>query len=156
MVKIRNPNRMKFKKYNKGFCLNYMQIKQEPPLLKKGYLYGIRANTSGFMSLNQITTCYKSLSKAIKTTGRKKKKNRIQLFANIDRPMTSKSLGVRMGKGKGSIDYWGSPIRKGQLIFQIKKKVRIRAVTKGLKDCSIRFPFSTHIEINKRKRVYQH
>jgi len=68
--------------------------------------------------------------------------------------MTSKSLGVRMGKGKGSLDFWGCPIRKGQLILQVKKKVKIRAVTKGLRQSSIRFPFSTFIEMNKRKIVY--
>jgi len=74
MIKIRNPNRMKFKKYNKGFCLDYMTIKQEPKQLDKGYLYGIRANSSGFLSLEQVQTCFTSLAKAIKTTGRKKKK----------------------------------------------------------------------------------
>jgi large subunit ribosomal protein L16 len=155
MVKIRNPNRMKYRKYNKGFCLNYMQIKQEPKHLDKGYLYGIRANESGFLSLSQIETCYKTLAKSIKTVGKKKRKNRIKLFVNIDRPMTAKSLGVRMGKGKGAINYWGAPIRKGQLILQVKKRVRSRAVTKGLKQSSIRFPFSTYIEFNKRKIIYQ-
>nr|YP_010576283.1 ribosomal protein L2 [Thecamoeba quadrilineata]UZN43820.1 ribosomal protein L2 [Thecamoeba quadrilineata] len=155
MVKIRNPNRMKYKKYNKGFCLNYMRIKQEPKRLDKGYLYGIRANESGFLSLSQVETCYKSLAKAIKTSGRRKKKSRIKLFVNIDRPMTAKSLGVRMGKGKGGIDFWGCPIRKGQLILQVKKRVRTRAVTNGLKQSSIRFPFSTYIEMNQRKIIYQ-
>lgn len=154
MIKIRNPNRMKFKKYNKGFCLNYMHIKQEPPRLDKGYAYGIRANSAGFLSLNQVETCYKSLTKAIKTSRRKKRKNRIKLFVNIDRPMTSKSLGVRMGKGKGSLDYWGCPIRKGQLILQVKKKVRSRPALLGLHQSSIRFPFSTFIETNQRKLVY--
>jgi len=66
---------MKYKKYNKGFCLNYMHIKQEPQALNKGYFYGIRANNTGFLSLQQVETCYKSLAKAIKTSGRKKKKS---------------------------------------------------------------------------------
>ena len=154
MIKIRNPNRMKYKKYNKGFCLNYMSIKQEPKRLDKGYLYGIRANESGFLSLNQVETCFKTLAKAIKTAGKRKRKNRIKLFVNLDRPMTAKSLGVRMGKGKGSIEYWGCPIRKGQLILQVKKRVRPRAVLHGLKQSSIRFPFTTYIEKNQRKIIY--
>lgn len=154
MIKIRNPNRMKFRKYNKGFCLNYMHIRQEPNRLDKGYAYGIRANSTGFLSLSQIEACYKSLTKAIKTSRRKKRKNRIKLFVNIDRPMTSKSLGVRMGKGKGAIDYWGCPVRKGQLIFQIKKKVRASPALRGLEQSSIRFPFATFVEKNKRKVVY--
>jgi len=68
--------------------------------------------------------------------------------------MTAKSLGIRMGKGKGAIDYWGCPIRKGQLILQVKKKVNVRAVAQGLKQSSIRFPFSTFIETTKRKLIY--
>jgi len=154
MVKIRSPNRMKYRKYNKGFCLNYTKIKQEPKLLDKGYTYAIRASEPGFLSLNQVETCYKSLAKAIKTTGKKKRKNKIKLFANIDRPMTAKSLGVRMGKGKGAIDFWGCPIRKGQLILQVKRQVRPRAVARGLKQASIRFPFLTKIEMfQKRTKV---
>jgi len=156
MVKIRSPNRMKHRKYNKGFCLNYTKIKQEPRLFDKGFTYGIRANESGFLSLSQITTCYKSLSKAIKTAGRRKRKNKIKLFVNIDRPMSAKSLGVRMGKGKGAINYWGCPIRKGQLIFQVKKQVRPRAVAHGLNQASIRFPFSTKIEIYRKRNQVQY
>ena len=151
MVKIRNPNRMKYRKYNKGFCLNYTKIKQEPSLLNKGYLYAIRAQESGFLSISQVETCYKSLAKAIKTGSRRKRKSRIKVFVNIDRPMTAKSLGVRMGKGKGSIDYWGCPIRKGQLILQVKKQVNPRAVAHGLKQASIRFPLLTKIETYKKK-----
>jgi len=122
MVKIRIPNKMKFKKYNRRFCYNYMTIKQLPSTLTTGYIYALRAKEPGFLSLTQLETCYQTLAKAIKVKGRKKQKNNIKIFVNIDKPISSKSLGVRMGKGKGNIKYWGCAIRKGQLIFQIKKK----------------------------------
>jgi large subunit ribosomal protein L16 len=154
MIKIRNPNRLKFKKYNKGFCLKYMNIKQEPARLNRGYIYAIRANTSGFLTLEQIQTCFKTLTKAIKIAGRRKRKNKIKLFVNIDKPMTSKSLGVRMGKGKGNVKYWGCAVRKGQLLLQVKKRVRLKAVTHGLKQTAIRLPLDAKVELYKKKFIY--
>jgi large subunit ribosomal protein L16 len=154
MIKIRNPNKLKYKKYNKSFCFKYMNIKQEPEKMHSGFFYAIRAKQSGFLSINQIQTCYKTLAKSIKIAGKKKRKNKIKLFVNIDKPLTSKSLGVRMGKGKGSLKYWGCAVRKGQLLFQIKKKVKIKSVTKGLKQTSIRLPLDTQIESYKKKLIY--
>jgi len=154
MIKIRNPNKLKFKKYNKGFCYNYLRIKQEPEKIHKNYFYAIRANQSGFLSIDQIQTCYKTLAKSIKIAGRRKRKNKIKLFVNIDKPMTGKSLGVRMGKGKGSIKYWGCAVRKGQLLLQVKKRVPIKAVISGLKQTAIRLPFDTKIELYKKKYIY--
>ena len=154
MIKIKNPNKLKYKKYNKGFCYNYLRIKQEPLSLNKGYIYAIRANQSGFLSLSQIQTCYKTLTKSIKIAGRRKRKNKIKLFVNIDKPLTAKSLGVRMGKGKGNIKYWGCAVRKGQLLLQVKKRVRKRAVTKGLNQTAIRLPIDTKIELYNKKFIY--
>lgn len=154
MVKIRIPNKMKFKKYNRRFCYNYMTIKQTPSRLTAGYLYSLRAKESGFLTINQLQTCYKTLAKAIKVKGRRKRKNNIKVFVNIDKPISAKSLGVRMGKGKGNIDHWGCAIRKGQIIFQVKKRIKEERVAEGLQQSSIRFPFATTIELFKRKYIY--
>ena len=36
-----------------------------------------------------------------------------------DLPVTGKSVGVRMGKGKGAVKYWVSYVRAGQLLFEV-------------------------------------
>jgi large subunit ribosomal protein L16 len=33
--------------------------------------------------------------------------------------MTEKALGVRMGKGKGSVEYWVCPIQPGKVLFEL-------------------------------------
>jgi len=36
-----------------------------------------------------------------------------------DTPITSKPSEIRMGKGKGSVDYWAAKIKQGQIIYEI-------------------------------------
>ena len=36
-----------------------------------------------------------------------------------DKPITQKALGVRMGKGKGTVEYWVAPIQPGRVLFEI-------------------------------------
>ncbi len=37
-----------------------------------------------------------------------------------DKPITKKPLEVRMGKGKGSVEYWVAQIKPGQMLFEIQ------------------------------------
>jgi len=122
MIKLRIPNRTKFKKYNRQYCYKYMHIKSSSNADPRGYIYTLRAQESSFLPISLIETCFKALSKSIKVKSRRKKRSRIKAFYNIDKPISGKSVGVRMGKGKGAIRFWGCPIRKGQLLFTIKKK----------------------------------
>jgi ribosomal protein L16/L10AE len=144
MIKLRIPNRTKFKKYNRQYCYKYMHVKSPTTANPRGYIYTIRAQESAFLPISLIETCFKALSKSIKIKSRRKKKSRIRGFYNIDKPVSGKSVGVRMGKGKGAIRHWGCPIRKGQLLFTIRKKVRPKAAINGLKQVSIRLPILTN------------
>ena len=36
-----------------------------------------------------------------------------------DKPITSKPLGTRMGKGKGAPEYWVAPVKPGRVMFEI-------------------------------------
>lgn len=52
-----------------------------------------------------------------------KRSNREALLINkmkgTEIPITKKSLGVRMGSGKGDIDHYATYVKKGQIIFTI-------------------------------------
>lgn len=39
-------------------------------------------------------------------------------------PVTKKPLGIRMGKGKGNIDFYATPVRPGQIIFEMDRVPR--------------------------------
>jgi large subunit ribosomal protein L16 len=127
-----------------------MHIKSPTTANPKGYSYTIRAQESAFLPISLIETCFKALSKSIKIKSRRKKRSRIRGAFNIDKPVSGKSVGVRMGKGKGAIRHWGCPIRKGQLLFTIKKKVRIKAAMNGLKQVAIRLPILTNRKTLRR------
>ena len=150
MIKLRIPNRTKFKKYNRQFCYKYMHIKSSSKRAPKGYIYTIRSQESAFLSISLLETCFKALSKSVKVKSRRKKRSRIKAFYNIDRPLSGKSVGVRMGKGKGAIRLWGTPIRKGQLLFTVRKKTRRRAAIDGLKQVSMRLPILTNKQTLRR------
>jgi large subunit ribosomal protein L16 len=36
-----------------------------------------------------------------------------------DKPITKKPLEVRMGKGKGAVEYWAAVVKPGRVIFEI-------------------------------------
>lgn len=150
MIKLRIPNRTKYKKYNRQYCYKYMHIKSSSKKDPKGYIYTIRAQESAFLPISLIETCFKALSKSIKVKSRRKKRSRVKAFYNIDKPLSGKSVGVRMGKGKGAIRLWGTPIRKGQLLFTVKKRVRRRAALNGLKQVSMRLPILTNKKALRR------
>lgn len=56
-------------------------------------------------------------------------------------PVTSKPTEVRMGKGKGLVDFWAAKIRKGQILYEIsglQKKQAFLALTAGSKKLPIK------------------
>jgi large subunit ribosomal protein L16 len=36
-----------------------------------------------------------------------------------DKPITKKPLEVRMGKGKGNVEYWAAVVKPGRILFEI-------------------------------------
>ncbi|MDG1881243.1 MAG: 50S ribosomal protein L16, partial [Schleiferiaceae bacterium] len=56
-----------------------------------------------------------------------------QLWIRVfpDKPITKKPLEVRMGKGKGSVEYWAAVIRPGRMLFEcdgVSKEVAVEAL----------------------------
>lgn len=76
--------------------------------------YGLKALSRGRMTARQIEAARRAISRHVKRGG----KIWIRIFP--DKPITKKPLEVRMGKGKGSVEYWVAQIKPGTMLFEIE------------------------------------
>jgi large subunit ribosomal protein L16 len=75
--------------------------------------FGLQAMEIGLITSNQIEAARVAMTRYIKRGG----KVWIKIFP--DKPMTSKPIGTRMGKGKGAVEYWVAPVKPGRVMFEI-------------------------------------
>ncbi|GAB6045558.1 50S ribosomal protein L16 [Caminibacter profundus] len=100
--------------------------------------YGLKAIELGRINSRQIEAGRVALSRTMKRTG----KIWIRVFP--DKPLTAKPVGVRMGKGKGSVEEWVMNIKPGRIVFEITgvdNDTAIRALTLA----AAKLPFKTKI-----------
>lgn len=106
------PSNLKFKKYHKKniFFVKTIEKKIFYPLEGE---YAIQSLESGKIQYKQIEACRRTIKRGLKKLGNLW----IKLFTNTQ--VTKKAIASRMGKGKGNVAYWISPIKKGQILFEI-------------------------------------
>ena len=75
---------------------------------------GLQATDRCRMTARQIEAARRAMTRHIKRQG----KIWIRIFP--DKPITKKPLEVRMGKGKGSVEYWIAQIKPGQVLFEMQ------------------------------------
>lgn len=101
-------------------------------------LYGLRSLESGRITARQIEATRITITRKIKRRG----KLWIRLFPFV--PVTSKPVEVRMGKGKGAVDFFVAPVRAGSILYEISgvpKEIAIQALKSGAK----KLPISTKV-----------
>ena len=76
--------------------------------------FGLKSIERGRMTARQIEAGRRTITRHIKRGG----KVWIRVFP--DKPITKKPLEVRMGKGKGSVEYWVAQIKPGQILFEMQ------------------------------------
>ena len=103
------PKRTKFRKYQKG---KIKGIKSNTTELKFGH-YGLKALETGRINARTLEAVRRVLTRKFKRTGQ----IWIRIFPDIS--VSSKPAEVRMGKGKGSPEYWVCRIQKGQILFEM-------------------------------------
>ena len=106
---LNGPRQTKYKKTKKG-KLSKFEFKSN--VLKFG-TFGLKAAESGTISARQIEAARQAIVRKIKRKG----KIWIKIFPDL--PITSKPVGVRMGKGKGQVSYWSARVRGGTVLFEI-------------------------------------
>ncbi|MDO5695509.1 MAG: 50S ribosomal protein L16 [Eubacteriales bacterium] len=75
--------------------------------------FGLVAQEPVWIRSNQIEAARVAMTRHIKRGG----KVWIKIFP--DKPVTSKPIGVRMGKGKGAPEYWVAVVKPGRVMFEI-------------------------------------
>lgn len=81
-------------------------------LLSNG-MFGIKAMDSVFITSRQI--------EAARIAATLFMKREVQLWIKIfpDKPITKKPLEVRMGKGKGAVEYYAAVVKPGRILFEV-------------------------------------
>lgn len=103
------PKRSKFRKMHKGRI--HGQAKGGTDL--NFGTYGLKAVEPNRVTARQIEASRRAMTRHMKRQGRVW----IRIFPDV--PVTSKPTEVRMGKGKGSVDFWAAKVKPGRIMFEI-------------------------------------
>lgn len=104
------PKRTKFRKVqtgrNRGLAIRGSKVSFGE--------YALKATGRGRLTSRQIESARRALTRKVKRGA----KVWIRVFP--DKPITAKPLEVRMGKGKGSVEYWVAQIQPGRVLYEIE------------------------------------
>ena len=104
-----SPKRTKFRKAHKGRVHGNAKGGTS---LNFG-TFGLKAMQPGRITARQIEASRRALTRHIKRAG----KVWIRIFPDV--PVSSKPAEVRMGKGKGSPEYWMCRVKPGRIMFEL-------------------------------------
>ncbi len=76
--------------------------------------YGLKATSHGHVTARQIEAARRALTRFIKRGGRVW----IRIFP--DKPVSKKPLEVRMGSGKGNVEFWVAPVQPGTVLYEME------------------------------------
>lgn len=104
------PKRTKFRKQQKGRNRGLAQVGNRVSFGE----YGLKATSRGFLTARQIEAARRAITRHVKRGG----KLWIRVFP--DKPVSKKPVEVRMGKGKGNVEYWVAPVQPGRVLYEIQ------------------------------------
>jgi len=76
--------------------------------------FGLKSIDRGRLTARQIESARRTISRHVKRGG----KLWIRVFP--DKPISKKPLEVRMGSGKGSVEYWIAQIKPGTMLYELE------------------------------------
>jgi large subunit ribosomal protein L16 len=104
------PKRTKFRKQMKG---KNRGLAQRGNKVSFGE-FGLKATERGRITARQIESARRTITRHVKRGG----KLWIRIFP--DKPISKKPLEVRMGKGKGAVEYWVALVQPGKVLYEIE------------------------------------
>ncbi|ATA89808.1 MAG: 50S ribosomal protein L16 [Capnocytophaga felis] len=126
------PKRTKYRRVQKG---RMKGVSHRGTLLSNG-MFGIKSLDSAFITSRQIESARIAATRYMKREG--------QLWIKIfpDKPITKKPLEVRMGKGKGAVEYWAAVVKPGRIMFEVGG-VSIEVAKEALRLAAQKLPVRT-------------
>jgi large subunit ribosomal protein L16 len=103
------PKKTKFRKMHKGRISGQAKGGSD---LNFGS-YGLKAQEPERVTARQIEAARRALTRHMKRQGRVW----IRIFPDV--PVSKKPIEVRMGKGKGSVEFWAAKVKPGRIMFEI-------------------------------------
>ena len=103
------PKKTKFRKMHKG---RIKGVAKGGTDLNFG-AFGLKAMEPERITARQIEAARRALTRHMKRAGRVW----IRVFPDV--PVSKKPTEVRMGKGKGSVEYWAAQVKPGRIMFEI-------------------------------------
>lgn len=104
-----SPKRTKFRKMQKGRIRGNAKGGSS---LNFGS-YGLKALEPERVTARQIEAARRAITRHVRRVGR------LWIRVFPDTPVTSKPAEVRMGKGKGSVEYWACKVKPGRIMFEM-------------------------------------
>ena len=105
--------------------------------------HGLKAVEPGWITSRQIEAVRITISRRVRKTG----KMWIRIFPH--KSITKKPAETRMGKGKGSPEYWVAVVKPGRVLFEVEG-LDDEEVKETFKQCSYKLPIKTKI-VSKRE-----
>ena len=104
------PKRTKFRKQQKGRNRGLANVGNRVSFGE----YGLKAVGRGRLNSRQIEAARRTITRHVRRGG--------QLWIRVfpDKPISKKPLEVRMGKGKGAVEYWVAQIQPGRVLYEIE------------------------------------
>ena len=104
------PKRTKFRKLQKG---RNRGVATNGDRVSFGE-FGLKTIDRGRITARQIEAARRAINRYVKRGG----KIWIRVFPDV--PVTEKPLEVRMGKGKGNVEYWVAKVQPGKVLYEIE------------------------------------
>ena len=130
------PKRTKYRKMQKGRMKGNAQ---------RGYeiafgSFGLKALEQTFITGRQIEAARQALTRHMKREG--------QIWIRIfpDKPITKKPAKVRMGKGKGAVEYYVAPVTPGRILFEADG-IPLEIAREGMRLAAQKLPIKTKFVI---------
>ena len=129
---LNRPRNVKYKKTRKG-KLKKLEFKSNK--LSFGTI-GLKSIESGIITYKQIEAGRQAIVRKIKRKG----KVWIKIFPDV--PVTAKSTGIRMGKGKGPVKHWVARVKSGTVLYETCG-ISFNVVKDAFKTGSAKLPVKT-------------
>src|SRR5574337_1395545 len=111
------PKRRKFRKVQKqrnrglSFVANKVSFGE----------YGLKATTHGHLTARQIEAARRCVTRFVKRGGK------LWIRVYPDKPISKKPIEVRMGNGKGNVEFWVAVVQPGRMLYEIEGVTEVEA-----------------------------
>ena len=120
VVEMLQPTRLKYRKQHKG---RNTGIATRGNTVSFGD-FGLKAVGRGRLTARQIEAARRAMTRHIKRGGR------IWIRVFPDKPITEKPIQVRMGGGKGNVEYYIAEIQPGKVLYELAREAFALAAAK--------------------------